>query len=297
MESRAGSGDRRRLWRSRWAAIGAAVAVSLGGGGLFVANAATSAPSSVVTIDPVRILDTRDPNNIGLPGPFVSAVSQKLQVTGVAVPAGATGVLLNVTAVQPTAAGFLSIRPGDAVGAPTTSSLNFLAGDIVPNAVQVGLPTAGANAGQIDITYDAFGVAGPTTEVLIDVVGYMVEGAGAPGPAGPAGSALAYAQINDGTTSLVAARTMNITAVSRPATGVYCLTVDPAIVSLVFDGAGSPIRTMVATVEFGNTTPVVADARVEVRGANSICGANLLELHTFIGANPSNAIAFTVGVL
>ncbi len=164
--------ERRPLWRSRWAAIGAAVAVSLGGGGLFVANAASSPPSSVVTIDPVRILDTR--TDVGLEGPFVSAQSQKLQVAGTTgVPQGATGVLLNVTVVAPTADGFLSVRPGDATGAPSTSSLNFTAGDIVPNAVQVGLPTAGENAGKIDITYDAFGQAGPTTEVLIDVVGYF----------------------------------------------------------------------------------------------------------------------------
>jgi hypothetical protein len=66
--------------------------------------------------------------------------------------------------------------------------LNFSAGDIVPNAVQVGLPTAGANAGKIDITYDAFGVAGPTTEVLIDVVGYLTAGGAGTGPAGPAGA-------------------------------------------------------------------------------------------------------------
>jgi hypothetical protein len=158
---------------------------------LFVANAASSVPSSVVTIDPVRILDTRDPVNVGLPGPFVSAVSQKLQVSGpvptttgtqTPVPLGATGVLLNVTVVSPSADGFLSVRPGDATGAPSTSSLNFKAGDIVPNSVQVGLPTTGANAGQIDITYDAFGVAGPTTEVLIDVVGYMVAGGGGASP-------------------------------------------------------------------------------------------------------------------
>jgi hypothetical protein len=112
----------------------------------------------------------------------VSAISQKLQVTGSAVPAGSTGVLLNVTVVTPTADGFLSVRPGDATGAPSTSSLNFTAGDIVPNSVQVGLPTVGANAGKIDITYDAFGVAGPTTEVLIDVVGYMVAGGGGASP-------------------------------------------------------------------------------------------------------------------
>jgi hypothetical protein len=178
--------------RSRWAAIGAAVAVSLGAGGIVAVNAASSVPSSVVTIDPVRILDTRDPLNIGLPGPFVSATSQKLQVAGgPGVPVGATGVLLNVTAVTPTAAGFVAIRPGDATGAPATSSLNVQAGDVIPNAVQVGLPTVGANAGQIDITYDASGRTGPTTELLIDVVGYLVAGAagpaGPPGPAGPAG--------------------------------------------------------------------------------------------------------------
>ena len=175
------------LLRSRWAAIGAAVAVTFGGGGLFVANAVSSPSSSVVTIDPVRILDTR--TDVGLPGPFVSATSQKLQVTGGAVPAGATGVLLNVTVVAPSANGFLSVRPGDATGAPSTSSLNFVAGDILPNSVQVGLPTTGANVGQIDITYDAFGRPGPTTEVLVDVVGYMIAGGAGSGPVGPAGPA------------------------------------------------------------------------------------------------------------
>jgi hypothetical protein len=177
----------RRLWRSRWAAIGAAVAVTLGGGGLAAVNAASSPALSTVTIASVRILDTR--NDVGLAGPFVSAVSQKLQVTGVAVPAGSLGVLLNVTVVNPMANGFLSIRAGDATGAPLTSSLSFTAGDIVSNSVQVGLPASGANAGQIDIIYDAYGETGPTTDVLVDVVGYLVEGAAATGPAGPAGPA------------------------------------------------------------------------------------------------------------
>jgi len=173
---------RTSLWRSRWAAIGAAVAVSLGAGGMFVAQAAPgTSESTIVSVTPERILDTRNGNDIGLPGPFVSAASQKLQVTGpiatatgnkIVVPAGATGVLLNVTPVSPTAAGFISIRPGVAAGAATTSSLNFTAGGISPNSVQVSMPTAGANAGKIDITFDAYGVAGPTTDVLIDVVGY-----------------------------------------------------------------------------------------------------------------------------
>lgn len=171
------------MWRSRWAAIGAAVAVSLGAGGMLVAQAAPGpTESTIVTVTPERIMDTRDPVNVGLAGPFLSPVSQKLQVTGsvgtttgtkTVVPAGATGVLLNVTAVAPTANGFISVRPGDATGAPTTSSLNVNAGDNLPNSVQVALPTAGANAGQIDITFDAYGTAGRTTDILVDVVGYM----------------------------------------------------------------------------------------------------------------------------
>ncbi len=141
--------------------------------------------STLVPVTPVRVLDSRDPVNVGLAGPFVSAVGQDLDVTGAiptttgtqtVVPEGATGVVLNVTVVEPSADGFVSIRPADAPGVPATSSLNFTAGQIVPNSVTVALPTAGADAGKIEITYDAFGQPGPTTDILIDVVGYTTDG-------------------------------------------------------------------------------------------------------------------------
>jgi YVTN family beta-propeller protein len=164
------------------------VAVTFGAGGLIAVDAASSPASSVVAVDPVRVLDTR--TGVGLNGKFESRVSRKLQITGATVPAGATGVLLNMTVVAPSAAGFLSVRPGDATGTPSTSSLNFAAGDIVPNSVQVALPTVGPNAGKIDITYDAYGATGPTTDVLADVVGYLLAGGpGTPGPTGPQGPA------------------------------------------------------------------------------------------------------------
>ncbi|MEJ6720483.1 MAG: hypothetical protein QNK81_01165, partial [Ilumatobacter sp.] len=109
-------------------------------------------------MEPTRVLDTR--YNIGVTGKFVAGTSKKLRVTGtigtwieanqqsisrVVVPAGATGVLLNVTAVLPTGAGFISVRPGDATGAPSTSNLNVAPGDIVPNQVTVAIPTSGVN--------------------------------------------------------------------------------------------------------------------------------------------------------
>jgi hypothetical protein len=45
--------------RTRWAAIGAAVAVSIGGGAVFVANAATTTAEEFRAIEPCRLLDTR----------------------------------------------------------------------------------------------------------------------------------------------------------------------------------------------------------------------------------------------
>ena len=177
------SDNRRRLWRSRWAALGAAVAVTFGGGGLFAVSAA-SPESSVVTLEPVRILDTRDPVNVGLDGPFTSPVAQDLMVTGpvptttgtkTVVPTGATGVFLNVTPVGSTAAGFISVRPANATGLPSTSNVNFTVGAINPNAVLVELPVGGADDGKIEITFDVFGAAGPTSDVLVDVVGYTTD--------------------------------------------------------------------------------------------------------------------------
>lgn len=173
----------RRLMRSRWAALGAAVAVTLGGGGLFAVSAA-SPESSVVSLEPVRILDTRNPVDVGLAGPFVSPVAQDLKVTGsiatttgtkTVVPTGATGVFLNVTPVASTAAGFISVRPANAAGLPSTSNVNFTVGAINPNAVLVELPVGGADDGVIEITFDAFGATGPTSDVLVDVVGFTTD--------------------------------------------------------------------------------------------------------------------------
>lgn len=179
--------------RTRWAAIGAAVAVTLGAGGMTTVNqlsASNSDPSVIVPIEPTRILDTR--TGLGLTGPFTSPEPRDLQVTGavptpegnlVVVPDGATGVVLNVTASDPSAAGFISVRPEGTPGAPTTSNLNFEAGETSPNAVTVALSPGGA----IEITYNAFNAAGPTTDVLIDAVAYLVDGDGGAGTQGPAG--------------------------------------------------------------------------------------------------------------
>lgn len=187
-----------RLWRSRWAAIGAAVAVTLGAGGLATVGAGTT-QSVFVPVSPQRVLDTRI--NLGLSGPMVSTQNRTLDVTGTIqivatgdrkttasiVPDGATAIVANLTAVGATDRGYVSIRPGDVTGVPSTSNLNITSpGGVFPNSVTVQLPTSGSQAGRVGL-YFASPQSGATTHLLLDIVGYYVAGSGVPGPEGPQG--------------------------------------------------------------------------------------------------------------
>ena len=187
-----------RQWRARWAAVGAAVAVMVGGGGLFVATAAPSDPGSTfVPIEPARVLDTRVEcsdgdsrqlfaDQIGLSFNMVGS-EDNCNLQPDTVPVGATAVVLNVTVVRPTDAGFVSVRPwtGNAedYAPPTVSHLNFESNDVEPNAVTVGLPVDGEWAGTIELYYESrcqcpleeLPVLSPhITDILIDVMGYYV---------------------------------------------------------------------------------------------------------------------------
>lgn len=159
---------------------GAAAALIVGAWGMPIALADVSTGDKPVFVDvsPKRIVDTRF--DIGVTNALSSGVPKLVQVTGnvpvapsgtdTVVPNGATAVVLNVTAVNPSRAGFLSVRPGNPTGTPTTSNLNVVTGVTVPNSVTVGLPTGGGNAGKIQLWFQASGPG--TTDVLVDVVGY-----------------------------------------------------------------------------------------------------------------------------
>src|SRR5690348_7179670 len=98
------------LMRARWAAVGAAVAVTLGAGGLLAANAvtATGTPSGFEPLSPARILDTRDGTGTGgVVAPVGPDQQIVLQVNGVGgVPADANSVVLNLTATSGTTPSF-----------------------------------------------------------------------------------------------------------------------------------------------------------------------------------------------
>jgi hypothetical protein len=150
--------------RSRWAAIGAAVAVSIGAGGFFVAHAAVSSnPAVFHALSPVRVFDTRNGTG-GVPvAPLLPGGTLDVQMTGVnGVPANATAVVLNVTVDNGTASSFLTVWPtGDP--RPLASSLNWTSPAAQPNGV-----TAPIGAGGKVSFFNDVG----TVNVLADVSGY-----------------------------------------------------------------------------------------------------------------------------
>ena len=149
--------------------LGALAAIVTGpvGSDTPVAHAATElgAGGEYHPLTPTRIFDSRPPgiNDVAPRGkkPMTLAGADfDVQVTGLAgVPSDASQVLAvvaNVTVVEPTAAGWMAVRPSGApVPSPQSSLVNFTAGRDVPNTAIVGV---GSN-GKITVRLRASGQA------------------------------------------------------------------------------------------------------------------------------------------
>jgi hypothetical protein len=124
---------------------------------------------SFVPITPTRVLDTRNGTG-GLSGPFGNHEARTFQVTGgsTGVPAGARAVTGNLTVTGQTSNGYLYIGPV-AMNNPTSSTLNFPAGDDRANGVTVALSATGT----LSITFVAPS-NGPTAQAIFDVTGYYL---------------------------------------------------------------------------------------------------------------------------
>lgn len=135
------------------------------------ASPAAAAASTVVPVTPFRILDTR--TGIGAtPGLIGSDTTIHLQVAGVgAVPADATGVVLNLTVSGGTEAGWVAAWP-TSEPRPNSSVLNVTPGQDLPNMITAAL----GYGGQLDL----YNFAGEV-HLIADVAAYLV-------PAGGAGS-------------------------------------------------------------------------------------------------------------
>ena len=89
------------------------------------------------------IFDSRDPVGTGAGNLLTPqrVLTFPLEVGGVSVPADATAVILNVTAVSPTRPGWLTVWPSDR-SRPTASTLNFAPGTPTPNMAVVPITTS-----------------------------------------------------------------------------------------------------------------------------------------------------------
>ena len=120
---------------------------------------ATSAPARLTPVDPVRVLDTRRTGGVG--------VGQVVEVALDAwVPAAATSVVVNVTATQAAADGFLTAYPcGAAV--PEASNVNYLAGQ--DRAASAVVPVG---TGRSVCVFSS-----AASHVVVDLAGYLAPGA------------------------------------------------------------------------------------------------------------------------
>ncbi|MEV4612253.1 S53 family peptidase [Kitasatospora sp. NPDC049258] len=113
---------------------------------------------------PTRVLDTRTA------APLAAYGEQVLTSAELGAPAGTKAVVLNVTSTDSKSDGHLTVYPSGGA-APTTSNLNWTAGQTVPNQVIVPL---GAD-GSVKLYNGSWG----STQVIADVFGFLGTGDGA----------------------------------------------------------------------------------------------------------------------
>ena len=126
---------------------------------------------SPVSIDSARLADTRltagpsatiDGTGFGT-GPLDAQTFRSIEVTGRGdVPATAVSAVLNVTAVNPSDAGFLTVFPCGA-DVPTASNVNFAGGDTVAQTTVVAIGASGS----VCVYTSAH------TDLVVDVDGYV----------------------------------------------------------------------------------------------------------------------------
>jgi hypothetical protein len=122
--------------------------------------------ATFVPIKPTRHLDSRFGN--GLAGAFPVNDPRTFQITGRGtVPDNASGVTGNVTVVEQTAGGYLSVTPEEDID-PPTSTINFPNGDIRANGLAAQLGGESLSA-----VYKS-GLKS-STHVIFDVTGYFLQ--------------------------------------------------------------------------------------------------------------------------
>lgn len=149
------------------------------------AEPATGSAGLFTPITPARAYDSREATR-GKGKPLGPGEVRRVLLAGVAgVPAaGVAAVVANVTAVTPTASGYLTVWPAGSTR-PPTSNVSFAAAQTVPNLVTVPLGADGS--------VDVYNHAG-STHLVVDVTGFY---ATTDGPAGSRFTAVAPQRLLD----------------------------------------------------------------------------------------------------
>jgi hypothetical protein len=152
-----------------WGGVDTSSWVYFDTGGIYDNPAVNRLPVDFYTVTPCRVVDTR--NAVGSTGgPILSGNStRRFPVAGgpCKLPATATSVSVNLTAVGAAASGHLILFPGDWIGPPLVSHINFTPGATRANNAVVPLATDGTGTIQVKN-----GSAG-TVHFVLDVNGYF----------------------------------------------------------------------------------------------------------------------------
>jgi hypothetical protein len=170
------------------------------------------------TVLPYRLYDSRTASGVRAAGSVT-----EVQVTGLGgIPAGAETAMLNVTAVAPSDAGFMTVFPCGQV-APQASNLNFATGQTIPNAAVVKLDQFGRvcvfTSAAAGLLVDVNGYT-PASSDITALNPYRLWDSRSKAGAAPAGS-VAYIKVTGvgGVPTGAAAALLNVTAVSAAADG------------------------------------------------------------------------------
>ena len=134
----------------------------------YYAGAADTNPESVYNPQsPTRIVDTRN---------IAAIASGRYLWVDLSLPA--TAVALNVTVTGPTGAGYVGVWPGAAPQPPSTSALNFAAGQTVAN---MAITRTASDAYNGDASFSVGNFSAGSVNIIVDVVGFYTPLAGGGG--------------------------------------------------------------------------------------------------------------------
>jgi len=239
------------------------------------AFAISAAPSKLVPLDPARIYDSRDLGDNGYVCPG-AAITVPIAGRGGVPASGATAAILNVTAIAPGGAGFVTVWP-TGLSRPTVSSLNLTAVDQTrPNLVLVPLGEGGA--------VSIFSQSG--AHLAIDVAGYFT---GASSSADGRLVALAPARVLDtravadvtGGQRIGVDQSIDVQITGRggvPSSSVSAVVVNltgtdplgPGFVTAWPTNAARPLASNVNVAAAGDTSPNLAIVRLGAGGKVSL---------------------------